>query len=548
MIFQSRLHALPSRILLGMDKPSEDIHWYSPGQSSLIPRRWRDDNRATFLYPKEDMTLYKYSKHSERTWKPQLQWVNTDPPTHADLYWKQRSIDWKEIEKPMIELAFDKPEAIPIFLKDLVIRGHRDALSSKWLEKAIHWVHEARYWRTIGVYYPFYHDQCLRIHVWRYGVLPNKSDVVRKGPLIGAPLFSLPMIDAIYDLEKAHRREEIGLAPNYKWENWSPVGFNDGRPNDWLPRLPSMKWEPDPDGVVLNYEELDFLTEAPQNVENPLAIHEEMKKRYHKFIYTEKHYFDACFTSCVSPGCLHPNDFKRYFPDIEMPYENLRDMAYLVAYYENKLGGGIENIDLPSFRQKLPELRKENDPKVEAVRLFYNCSSDIQWIRQYIEEKTGLVDFMNTTDKEITTIVEIILGEMRRIIDTYPWGAELAKCVTLSQYRAVVGDIPFHVAMQLQDASLNRRREEWNARFSGEGKDEQQLDFVLQKMSQRSNASAETNIYGTEFDREKEPVGRDTQRRVMYSDVQKEGKRKSWKRKSDKGFEIDSSLVLGTLF
>ena len=489
--------------------------------------------------------MYNYAKHSDKTWRPHLQWVDTTPAQQADFPWQQRSIDWYEIEKPMIDLAFDKPEAIPLFLKDLVIRGYKDVFSVEWLEKAAHWVHEARYWRTIGVYHPFYHKHCLRVHVWRHGILASDSKAIRKGPLVGAPRFTTAMVDAIYDLEKAFRRKELGLEPNYKWDRWSPVGFNDGRPNDWLPRLPSMKWDPDPDGVVLHYEELAFLTEAPENQDNPLAVHDEMKRRYHTFIYSESDAYKLSFSDTTSAGKLEPKDFAKYFPDVEIPFTNLRDMAYFVAYHESH-SQDLHNIDVDDFKTNiLPKVRAENDAKVEAIRLFYNCSSDINWVRSYIEEKTSIEDFMKTPDKEITQIIEVMLGEMQRIIETHEWGKAVASSTMLSEYRAAAGDIAFSVAMQLQDAKLNRQREEWNTRFSGEGKEEQQLDFMLQKMAQRTNVTQDSNNFGGEFDREKEPIGRDTQRRVMFSDKQSTGRRK-WQRKQER-FDIDRSLLMRKL-
>ena len=525
----------------------EEVHWFTSGESSLLPRRYRDDTKPTFLYPKDDMTMYNYAKHSDRTFKQRRQWLDYTRAKTADLPWQQRGIDWHEIEKPMIQLAFDKPEAIPLFLKDLVIKGYDNVFTQEWLKRAIHWVHEARFWRTIGVYWPFYHDYCLRVHVWRHGIIQSDAPEIRKGPMVGAPRFTQAMINAIFDLEKAYRRKELGLEPMYKWDRWSPVGFNDGRPNDWLPRLPSMKWDPDPDGVVLEYDELAFLTEAPENKENPLAVLDEMKSRYHEFIYSDSEVYNNCFKSTTSSGDLQPKDFVERFPDVQLPLENLRDMAYLVAYQETKKqGAGAETIDIQDFQANvLPQLREANDAKVEAIRLFHNCSSEIAWVRRYIQEKTGIEDFMKTPDKELTRITEVLLGEMLRVVDEYPWGKELAQCTTMYEYKMVAGDIAHSVAKQIEDASLNRRREKWNSRFSGEGKEEQQLDFMLQNMAQRTNVTQDSNNFGQEFDREKEPIGRDTQRRVLYSDKQTTGRRK-WQRKKER-FEVDRSLLLTKL-
>ena len=503
------------------DSEKSEVHYITPGKTSLIPPRWKPDAMPNFLLPKEEFNCMNYAKRSDRTWQPQLQWVDTTPPLQARTEREQRSIDWIEKEKPLIELAFDKPEAIPLFLKDLFIRGYIDAMDAVWFEKAIYWTRETRYWRAIGIYYPFYHENRLRIHLWRFDVLPGQNGTYDRGPIVGAPYISLPMIDAIYDLEKAHRRSEAGLAPNYRWENWTPNGFKDGQLNDWLPRLPSMRWDPDPDGVILGYEELDFILKAPENKENPNSLHEMLKKRYKAFIFADGEQYDCCFNDASSDGMLTPHDFLNIFKTIATPFSSLRDAAYAAAYMKHYKREVQTTKEVEAFSHEiLPRLRKENDCKVEAFRLFYNSSSDIHWIRRYIEEKTGIADVLTTPDKELTLIIGKLLTEMRNIITHHSWGPALAQSTTLGEYQKVLGPIAYDVALRLQNAVTDRRREQWNQRFSGEGQEEQTLDLILQKMTQRTQSRLDVNNLGDQFDREREPVGRETQRRILPADKQ----------------------------
>eukprot|EP00759_Apiculatamorpha_spiralis_P006279 PhF_6_TR13668/c0_g1_i1/m.21959 len=504
--------------------------WLTRGKTSLLPPRWMNENAPNLLIPKDNIHAASYAPVSDRTWQPQLQWVDTNPPRQARAQWEQRNIDYYDKEKPIIELAFDKPEAIPLLLKDLLIRGYEDAMDPIWFERAIHWVHEARYWRAIGIYWPLYHPARLRIHAWRSDL--QIGNEMKWGMVTGATMFSGYMKDAIRDLEKALKRKEAGLEPRYKWSNWSPVGNPDGKMNDWLPRLPSMRWDPDPDGIVIKDEDLEFIFKAPENA-NPAELHDQIKKRYADFIFSDSRSYDGVFSFTGSSGKLVAADFPM-FAENSLPFTDLRDMAYLVAYAKS-LNTPVNAIPIDdALRSQIIQLRKDNDAKVEAVRLFMSCSSDIKWVRAYVEEKTGIEDFMKTPDRELTLILETLLGEMKKVVSgEEQWGKEIAASQTLSEYRAAVGDLAYNVAKQLQDASRNRVRQAWSSRFSAEGKEEKMLDFVLQRMSQRTTPQHSTGNMGEQFDREKEPVGRNTQRRVMAADKQG-GKGKFWDKKKKK--------------
>ena len=367
------------------------------------------------------------------------------------------------------------------------------------------------------------------------------------GPQIGAPKFSMPMVDALYDLEKAYRRKELGLPPNYRWEGWSPVGFRDGRMNDWLPRLPSMRWDPDPDGVVLRYEELGFVLDAPENTENPMAVHEMLQKRYYEFIWTDTTEYDECFRETTGVGGLIARDVV-LSPECEsLGLTDMRDRVYAAALEKHLYPRGISaGRTKEQVQELIQKVRQDSDAKVEGMRLFYNASSDLDWIRGYIEERTGIGSFVHTPDRTLTQIIGRLLAEMHRVMTEYEWGPALARCSTLYEYEKAIGPVPFEVAMAIQNANLDRRREKWNERFSGEGKEEQTLNMVLQKMSRRPQSQPDVNNSGDQFDRETEPVGRHTQRRVLPADKQG-GKGKFWERREQKQVDFEDNIVARNL-
>eukprot|EP00760_Papus_ankaliazontas_P034058 PhM_4_TR6929/c0_g1_i1/m.61664 len=511
----------------------EEVHWVTPGKTSLLPPRWKGQMG---LIPKRKQDDYSYSEVSDRTWQPQAQWVDTRPAPAARAPWEQREIDYLHKEKPMIDLAFDKPEAIPLMLKDLVIKGHQGVMSPETFSHAIHWVRESRYWRCIGIYYPFYHKYRLRAHLWRWDYLPN-SDYLR-GPIKGAVAVTRPMVDAIMDLEKAYKRQQAGLNPEYKWDKWSPVGNNDGAINDWLPRLPTMRWDPDPDGITVERSDIEFILDAQHNSENPNQLHDEIKSRYRNFIYMDSDRYDGVFLQ-PSSGNVNERDFS--FPT---PSPDMLEMCYFVAYART-LGQDPSQMEYTEeVSGKVKALMDENAKKVEAMRMFRSCSNDIAWVREYIAEKCGLTDFMKTTDKELTLIFTKLFESMREVL-AEDWGKAVAEATTLKEYHTAVGDVAFDVAMMLIRASQERVREQWSARFSSAGQEERQLDIILNKMSQRTAPSDAGNV-GETFDREKEPIGRNTQRRVVSADTAQKGK--FWERRQDKSKTAFDEKVLSSQF
>jgi len=498
-------------------QPGGEPSWLTTGQTSLLPPRWKHESMDSMLLPKFHDSENFYSKISDRTYQPQLQWVDTTPARHARAAWEARDIEWTVKEKPLIDLAFDKPEAVPLFLKDLSVRGYEGVWTTDMMDRASFWIQESRYWRCIGIYYPFYHNYRLRAHFWRQDYVGVDF---KREQIVGSPYFSPPMLDALVDLEHAYIRKEKGLAPNYRWAKWSPVGNNDGSMNDWLPRMPTLRHEPDPDSVPpVLWSHLEEFTKAPANEQNVNAVHDAIKKKYAEFIYSDSTAYDAAFSFASSAGKLSPRDFP--FQDFP-PNMDLRDAAYVTAHARLEGVADVASLmrDEAALKSLLIGLRtQESDEKVEAVRLFYSCSNDIAWVRSYIEEKCGLADFMQTTDKEITLILKHLFAQMRNIL-TKPWGKAVAEAATSYEYRAAVGDIAYEVAMMIQDASIRRAQERFQEKFKGEGKEEKVLDFVLSKMGQRVDAPQDTANYGSQFDREKEPVGRQTQRRVLQSDRQ----------------------------
>lgn len=236
--------------------------------------------------------------------------------------WQRAREDWYKVETKLVWAAFDAPEKIPILLRNEVIRGHREIFENpKWIERAIYWTKEARYWRVLGISYPFYDRDTLRVYTW--------DD---KGQAFGQPVINSAMRDAISDLERAKKRKDMGLEPNYIWDRWGPNGFIDGARSDYLPRFQYNPYS-DPDGVEVEPDEL-----------NAITSHEQIRDRYKEFIWfeAEEGLIPAGDSSSTSSTSAVSVPFEDSFTTISNGYLELHDFPDEVRrfYFICNLGYG----------------------------------------------------------------------------------------------------------------------------------------------------------------------------------------------------------------
>lgn len=429
-----------------------------------------------------------------------------------------------------------------------------DVYSEYFLKKAFHYTMESRYWRCLGITKPFFDAHTLRAHCW--------DD---NGLQVGTLVFSQAMRHALMDLERAVRRRELGLEPNYVWDRWGPSGFVDGGRMDYLPRFRHNPYR-DPDGVEVTEQDI-----APYNT------HRAIKERYGEFIFPDMEAFIGVFSAPTQGGLSTLEDipsaeavalFKRLQPDApsaltELGKEGLREekdgpfflspldlriLLYLSAAYTVTAAAAAASTPMASslvldiakkwlsstsaatcwedVRDQMRPVLEEHEEKVNAARLLQNTRHHPDRVRAFFEEKCGFADFMNTPDKVITGAVLAYLEELRRLCVETTWGAPLARALTDVEKARVMGDGAFLVYRHIEDAVIDKKRKAWTARFSGEANEEHTLDYLLENFGRRvgssssgaSTSSANVGTTGEEFDREQEPIGRQVQRRVLDSD------------------------------
>jgi len=469
---------------------------------------------STFLVPKKDAIGRKLANRSvtdenktqlsHRTFKPQAYWFEVKPQPALDRLHDQR-LDQYRFEQNIIWKAFDTPELLGMLFHDRRLSCRTDMYTESTLESAEHWVREARYWRCIGIKAPFFNDTTLRANCWE-----------DHGTQVGTIRLNAAMRCALEDLERARKRKDLGLDPDYIWDKWGPSGFIDGSRSDWLPRF-AHNPHLDPDGVVVT--DADILA---------LNTHESIRERYGEFIHADPTPFRGCF-SAMSHGKLTLTDLNS--PEVEDLYTRLgqdggrtlldadmRSLMYLVAVPDLLASVG-QATSWAEVQESLRAVQAENDERVDAARFIYNTRDDTSRVRSFYEEKCGFTDFMNTPDKVLTGATLACLEELKRLCLQTEYGAALALAVNDEQMKAAIGPTAFAVFRATEDLVLDRRRRRWATRFAGEANEEKALDFLLENFSRRTQPQR-VGAKGNEFDREMEPIGRNVQRRVLDSDQQ----------------------------
>lgn len=481
---------------------------YKRGSYHLVPKKHTVGRRiAVRSYLDRNRT-----ELSDRTYMPQKAWFEPCAPKTFDRKHEELSYNFYNLETKLIWTAFDTPELIGILLHDETIKGSRHLYNAEFLDAALHWTRESRYWRCIGITKPFYDKSTLRAHCWH-----------DRGMQVGTLVFSQAMRHALMDLERAVRRKELGLQPNYIWDRWGPIGFIDGAKTDYLPRFSHNPYV-DPDGVEVT--ELDVA---------PFNTHEQIKERYAAFIDPDLTPFDGVF-GAPSHGALTLDDVPvqsavDLFRDLkakagtpvllsggaEVAPVDMRVLFYLSADPE-RLSAAREMNSWLEVCEMLAPVREVCDEKIEALRLLQNTRHDAGRVRSFYEEKCGFADFMYTPDKVITAAVLCYLQELHRICTETEWGKSLALALTDLERVQIMGKEAFLVYRHIEDAILDKRRRVWATRFAGEANEESTLDYLLENFGRRTEQTRNVGSTGTEFDREQEPIGRQVQRRVLDAD------------------------------
>ncbi|CCW70366.1 unnamed protein product [Phytomonas sp. Hart1] len=449
---------------------------------------------------------------SDRTFMPQKAWFE---PYHLSKDFERNherlSYNFYNLETKIIWRAFDAPELIGMLLHDENIKGNRHIYDKAFLDSALHFTQEARYWRCIGITKPFYDKNTLRAHCW-------DDDGLQVGTLV----LSQAMRHALMDLERAVRRKELGLDPNYLWDRWGPIGFIDGIQNDYLPRFAHKPYI-DPDGVDIT--ELDVM---------PFNTHEQIKERYGDFIYPDTTPFEGIFMA-PSHGSLLLDDvpnkeaaalYKEMKASQGIPVvadtamispTDLRILFFLSADPQ-WLNAAKSKLSWDEVCALLQPTLEECNEKIEAARMLQNHRHNPERVCAFYEEKCGFHDFMYTPDKTITAAVLCYLMELRRLCLEVPWGADLARCLTNFERVQVMGRDAFVVYRLIEDTILDKKRRLWAARFTGKAHEESTLDYLLENFGRRPERQRNVGTTGVEFDREQEPIGRQVQRRVIEVD------------------------------
>jgi hypothetical protein len=445
---------------------------------------------------------------SDRTFKPQKVWFEVpEKPTLLREH-ERRGLAFKA-ETKLIWTVFDTPELVGMLMHDETIKGTPGIYSREFLEQAQHWAVEARYWRCIGISKPFFTPTRLRAHCWEDG-----------GLQVGTLRLSQAMKHALMDLERAYKRQEAGLEPNYVWEQWTPSGFADGSRSDYLPRFQHNPYV-DPDGVEVG--EIDVAA---------MNTHDAIKERYNQFIAADPQPFAGCFLSSTTHGHLDLDDIH---PEILAVFkaakeadgepvtgssvvpDDMRSLMHLVANEEllNQLG---ESKTWKDIRNLLADREAATNEKINAAYLLQNTRHDANRIRSFYEEKCGFSSFSVTPDRTITGAVLAYLADLQTICVERDWGRALAEALSDKQREAAIGSDAFRVYKAIEELTLDRRRRMWATRFAGDANEERALDYMLESFGKRQTTDRNKGSLGQEFDREKEPIGRHIQRRVVDAD------------------------------
>ncbi|CAJ1024343.1 hypothetical protein, conserved [Leishmania lindenbergi] len=489
--------------------PGEVIS-YKRGNYHLVPKKFTVGKRiAVRSYLDRNRT-----ELSDRTFMPQKNWFRPYD-LQEDRFGRDHerlSYRFYNLETKVIWKAFDTPELIGMLLHDETVKGNTDMYAPDMLDAALHYTRESRYWRCIGITKPFYDRNTLRAHCWE-----------DNGLQVGTLVMSQAMRHALMDLERAVRRKELGLEPNYLWDRWGPIGFIDGARTDYLPRFEHNPYV-DPDGVDVT--ELDVL---------PFNTHEQIKERYRDFIEPDTAPFEEVFGSpshgslttladipSASVATLY-KDLKRKAGTpvagdaVVLAPADVRTLFHLCANPELRaMADGKASWD--EVVDAMQPVQVELDERIDAARLLQNTRHSAERVRAFFEEKCGFHDFMYTPDKTITAAVLCYLTELRRICTETAWGADLAKCLTDVERVQVMGRDAFIVYRHIEDAILEKKRRLWAGRFAGESHEESTLDYLLENFGRRADRPRNVGTTGVEFDREQEPIGRQVQRRVLDSD------------------------------
>ncbi|CUG92014.1 Hypothetical protein, putative [Bodo saltans] len=483
---------------------------YKRGSHSLVERKHTIDGKISVRGIGDRNT----SELSHRTYKPQKTYfqVATKPNftrAHQELHYQFYNLETKLIWK-----AFDLPELIGILLHDETIKGNDNMYSQEFLDAAEHWLTEARYWRCLGISKPFFNNGTLRAHCWE-----------DNGAQTGTIRVSAAMRHALMDLERAVRRRELGLDPNYLWDKWGPSGFVDGSKSDFLPRFRQNPYL-DPDGVDVT--ELDVA---------PFNTHEQIRERYWDLIVPNVAAVEGCFLA-VGHGPLQLEDLpsqrirdlylnlnKGSTVSSKISPDDMRTLIYLSASPDllDQLGAAESWADVTEAVRGIAE---ENNIKVDAARMLTNTRHDAERVRRFYEEKCGYLDFMNTSDKEITASVLSYVRSLRGLMysgeegnaSSSAWARPLAECTSDHEMFTVLGKTAYHAYRLTEDLILDKRRRMWSSRFAGEANEESSLDYLLENFGKRPERQRHASSMGTEFDREQEPIQRTVQRRVLDSD------------------------------
>jgi hypothetical protein len=470
---------------------------------SLIPKRLAVGSRLAGKLNPRDANGAESSKRNIRPQKHFFE-VPIEVPRVSEP--AQRAHDYHQFEYKMIWAAFDVPERVPIMLRDRLIAGDEDAFSARWLDAAAHWVKEGRYWRCIGIERPFYDRTQLRADTWS-----------KHGTDVGNMMQSGAMIDALRDLERVVQREAQGLPGNYVWDKWGPWGNIDGTRADVLPRFRLNPYV-DPDGIRVRRKAVKELTS-----------HAKIKERYGHIIFPDTEPLKGAFLMPTN-GCItfdeFPDELKATVARLrKMPADqcaklstpdDIRAMLYFSgapSHYGELLNAATT---WDEALEALKPHRAEHDMKIDAARLV-QLSRDLDELRTLYEEKCGFADFHMTTDKDLTGATMVHLEDLKRV-STEPWGPQLLRCTIDAQRTEAMGEAAFTVYRELMDLDRDRRRRAWAARFTGSANEEQTLDYMLQNFARRPERAGSANEPGEDFDREKEPIGRSVQRRVLDSD------------------------------
>ena len=479
---------------------------YKAGDFFLVPKKFTIGKRlANWGYLDRNKT-----ELSDRTFKPQKVWFEVPETANqrTGLREHERRNQQFQLETKVIWKAFDTPELLGVLLHDETIKGNDGLYDKEFIDAAAHWVAESRYWRCIGITKPFFTPTRLRAHCWEDG-----------GVQTGTLRISQAMRHALMDLERAYKRKEMGLEPNYVWDGWTPSGFADGSRNDYLPRFLHNPYI-DPDGVEVG--EVDVAA---------MNTHDAIKERYNTFIAADPTPFAGCFLS-LSHGQLdlddiHPDIAKVFVAAKEAQGEpvtgsqvqddDLRTLMHIVAD-ETILEQLGDAKTWTEIRQLLADREAATNEKVSAARMLNNTRHEPTLVRNFYEEKCGFSNFMQTPDKTITGAVLAYLADLRTICVDRDWGKTLAASLSDQHREAAIGADAFRVYKAIEELTLDKKRRMWATRFAGDANEERALDYMLESFGKRQTSEKNRGTLGQEFDREHEPIGRNVQRRVVDAD------------------------------